>query len=1264
MIKKSLFLILLLSGLIAHAQTNIRWDSIANTTTGTGQMLPMLALPGASVSFYTGCTTLPCSTPATTYISATSATTCPSNAQVVWQLPLSQSCTSTADSQGNFGAYFQPGAYQYVITVSGHAAGPYYFSVGGSGGSGSCPGTGCVLYQPSVTQTVSQPTGTGTAATNLNVNNFEGSRYADQYGTGTNGIATAAGTCGPQFPSGFSGCNLQVSWNYTNADFANGFIPNAFLGSTENVPNPSGSWMADYRNGTFTAYASDPVNPSTRNANAAYYVMTQTQNAGTRNYLDNALELPSTCGLCMQLTAFDGGWDWFPPDGNIPQYVNQDWRYGLQLFQYNFTDGIDFGIYQQMHHTSRGDSLLQWGELTVDGGDMASNSEGTEISDLQAVEESTVYAGTVNGTAAVGATALTVNCTQGCGTEGVGRILIDQQSPTSGTNFTSSGAAASTGGSNNSAQMSPWVADSTQSFPVSTMFQLCYPGSDNDGGGAAGCTAGSQPIGQLPPQRLSYTISAYSISGNVITVTTSTQGLVAGQTTIIWGFGTSTFLNNVTLTVLSSGLTSNQFEATFNHGNASATEAGKGTLSPTGYSPMQSVVLNVVAPYAGEPSGFCDTSNLQSSNPANPCYLPATGSLLIADQLEWETDSYTYNSTAQTVTITNMQYAHKNGMMASHGGMASYAVEDLSSKYVGGGTVGTIDSVFPVIGSVSSTKFYYWTTRTNQGYGLPTLGASIDGGTANGGSLSSGTGGTQTALCFNTTGVSFSASGTTVTFNMVQPSGTSNPYSMYNNLPNVVITTANSTYNGTVTLTWNGGSSFSYTPGGTPSGSAPSTGTVVYSNCGYKVMPAARVMDVYDVSTKSVDNKLTVTPLLTAFTNGDSVREPHFLKMHIGGANFNVTQFQPEEYYGGNTYTFNFSGAMMGPTPGVSFNNNSLATQYLGHGGSYIPPSNTLGVGGLWSQILHMGSTPDQAILSVGSCKLTYGCSSSGSGTAIFWGPALTSQNPVAGWNGNDAFSYYPQANLSGRANGTHGGAFVAESNYAGFPTSFPSNSVTDIYAGYLNAFYNVNAAAVNTTNVTGTQITGINNFPAATCNTGPCTTNYQYYVVGNGLTGGQTLPITVGVVQNGSTLGGATGNSNLICMPYQGGLASYDVLKGNTSTFLGNVSATVPNGSSFGASKNYSCVQDTGQSTSAYLTPTQNTTGGAKFKGPVSAFTLQVTATTVSNLTTNYPCTSTQLGMMAVVTDATSPTFLGTLTGGSTTYTPVTCNGSSWVAY
>ncbi len=177
-------LVLFLLAVPAFGQTNIRWDWQANTVTGTGQMLPVLALPGAFINFYTNCTSLPCTQPAVTYRSPTGSLTCPANTQVVWQPATLTGCHATADSEGNFGGWFQAGAYQYVITVSGHQTGPYNFQVGGGGGGGSgtvtivsCtdpdPIYGCTVANPTTAPAISFPL--KNQAANTIFGNFTGS---------------------------------------------------------------------------------------------------------------------------------------------------------------------------------------------------------------------------------------------------------------------------------------------------------------------------------------------------------------------------------------------------------------------------------------------------------------------------------------------------------------------------------------------------------------------------------------------------------------------------------------------------------------------------------------------------------------------------------------------------------------------------------------------------------------------------------------------------------------------------------------------------------------------------------------------------------------------------------------------------------------------------------------------------------------------------------------------------------------------------------
>jgi hypothetical protein len=71
-------------------------------------------------------------------------------------------------------------------------------------------------------------------------------------------------------------------------------------------------------------------------------------------------------------------------------------------------------------------------------------------------------------------------------------------------------------------------------------------------------------------------ITGWTITGDVVTFTAS-NALTAGQTVTLSGFGTSTFFNGQTVTVLSTGLNTTQFEANFNHANGNNLEFGLGS---------------------------------------------------------------------------------------------------------------------------------------------------------------------------------------------------------------------------------------------------------------------------------------------------------------------------------------------------------------------------------------------------------------------------------------------------------------------------------------------------------------------------------------------------------------------------------------------------------------------------------------------------------------------------------------------------------------
>ena len=95
------------------------------------------------------------------------------------------------------------------------------------------------------------------------------------------------------------------------------------------------------------------------------------------------------------------------------------------------------------------------------------------------------------------------------------------------------------------------------------------------------------------PSTLTGSITAWSIATNVATFTAANT-LAAGDQVTLSGFGTSTFFNGLAVTVLSTGLSSTQFEASVTHANGSATESGAfGTGSVT--ATPESTKLNTIA---------------------------------------------------------------------------------------------------------------------------------------------------------------------------------------------------------------------------------------------------------------------------------------------------------------------------------------------------------------------------------------------------------------------------------------------------------------------------------------------------------------------------------------------------------------------------------------------------------------------------------------------------------------------------------------------
>jgi hypothetical protein len=108
-------------------------------------------------------------------------------------------------------------------------------------------------------------------------------------------------------------------------------------------------------------------------------------------------------------------------------------------------------------------------------------------------------------------------------------------------------------------------------------------------------------------------ISSWSITSNVATFQ-AVNAYNAGDSVYLLGFPTSTFFNDISATVLSSGLSNTQFEVAFTHANGSATETGNATFNIP-FQANNSQGLIIVPPgLQDQPSNA--TSNISQYGPA------------------------------------------------------------------------------------------------------------------------------------------------------------------------------------------------------------------------------------------------------------------------------------------------------------------------------------------------------------------------------------------------------------------------------------------------------------------------------------------------------------------------------------------------------------------------------------------------------------------------------------------------------------------------
>jgi hypothetical protein len=114
--------VLLLCAVSAFAQYVRIGDDLPFTSSTSGSAV-LQYVPSVLVNIYNApCTSLPCSTLATTYTDASSGIACSTSTQLVLQG--TTACTNFSDPFGNWGAWVKPGQYCYVYTIGLNTYGP------------------------------------------------------------------------------------------------------------------------------------------------------------------------------------------------------------------------------------------------------------------------------------------------------------------------------------------------------------------------------------------------------------------------------------------------------------------------------------------------------------------------------------------------------------------------------------------------------------------------------------------------------------------------------------------------------------------------------------------------------------------------------------------------------------------------------------------------------------------------------------------------------------------------------------------------------------------------------------------------------------------------------------------------------------------------------------------------------------------------------------------------------------------------------------
>lgn len=359
-----------------------------------------------------------------------------------------------------------------------------------------------VYTTPSGPQTIQQPPGTS-----LSVNMLQDKYYASQFqnpaGTGNNGIANAvASACAG------AGCEVIAEPGYSTTESVGGTNDGPYGGNLYIAPPnfPNLTHFRDDRGGLSTDYyalnGTAQFNPHYEHRwllNSSYQVTGPT-------LVQQGFEFQSLfTGPGNQINGFGG----------------------VNLKSYDFGTVINMVSADQGQHLNQNNNVLCTGVgdcidfteyVTVDGGQSTYNDEGAHLGDRAVVEDNNVFAGTITN---VGTGTLQVSPSQGAGTQGDGRYLIDTAAskvisgtfPTAYVSYTDR--------STNLAPPGEIFVGTT--FTPSWIGMVCYPGVDT-------CASGVDPSG-----RINSAANGYAPGTITFNVLTSAPSMKTGYATTTAG---------------------------------------------------------------------------------------------------------------------------------------------------------------------------------------------------------------------------------------------------------------------------------------------------------------------------------------------------------------------------------------------------------------------------------------------------------------------------------------------------------------------------------------------------------------------------------------------------------------------------------------------------------------------------------------------------------------------------------------------------------